>query len=243
MNKNFPRIITLLREEKNLSQRQVANDLGISQPLLSHYEKGIRECSLDFVVKVADYYNVSCDFLLGRTANRSGGKIVIADIPDEDDSIIASDKPFMTAINKKLVVNTLNIIFDQLEKLNNKGLITECSTYLMSSVYIVFRAIYSSNPKNPRGLFSVADHIYKGKIHSLQILSESNIDNLSQGLPIVEYKGLEKNTNSELSPEIIKEKYSRLSSSLFNLIQNTEEKMNPRISSEAITNPLSTHQK
>ena len=67
MNKDFPRIITLLREEKGLSQKQAASELGISQPLLSHYEKGIRECSLDFVVKTADYYNVTCDYLLGRT--------------------------------------------------------------------------------------------------------------------------------------------------------------------------------
>ena len=43
MNKDFPRILTLLREEKGLSQKKAAADLGISQPLLSHYEKGIRD--------------------------------------------------------------------------------------------------------------------------------------------------------------------------------------------------------
>lgn len=226
MNKDFPRIITLLREERGLSQKQAAFDLGISQPLLSHYEKGIRECSLDFVVKTADYYNVSCDFLLGRTANRSGGKIVIADIPNEDDSILTADKPYMiSTLNKKLIINTLNIIYDQLETINNKGLTSECSTYLMASVYIIFRIIYSSNPKNPRGIFSVADHIYLGRSHALQALSESNIENLAKGLPIFEYKGVEKNTVIELSPEIISEQYSRLSSSLFNLIQNSEDKM------------------
>lgn len=229
MNKDFPRIITLLREEKGLSQKQAAADLGISQPLLSHYEKGIRECSLDFVVKTADYYNVSCDFLLGRTANRSGGKIVIADIPNEDNSTYSEDKPYMiTTLNKKLIINSLNIIYDQLERINNKGLTSECSAYIMTSVYTVFRILYSSNPKNPRGMFSVAEHIYRGRSHALQALSESNIENLSLGLPIVEYRGMEKNTVIELSPEIISEQYSQLSSSLFNLIQNTEEKMNIR---------------
>ena len=44
MNSQFPRVISLLRKEKKLSQKQVAADLGISQALLSHYEKGIREC-------------------------------------------------------------------------------------------------------------------------------------------------------------------------------------------------------
>lgn len=229
MNKDFPRIITLLREEKGLSQKKVANDLGISQPLLSHYEKGIRECGLDFVVKVADYYEVSCDFLLGRTANRTSGKIVIADIPDEDESILSSDKPYMVStINKKLIINSLTIIFDQLEKVNNKGLISECSAYLMSAVYIIFRILYSSNPKNPQGIFSIADHMYKGKVHALQILCESNAENLACGLPIGEYKGLDRTTFIELSPEIINEQYLRLSSSLTNLIQNTEAKMNIR---------------
>ena len=49
MNKDFPRIITFLRKERGLSQKQVAGDMGISQALLSHYEKGIRECGLDFL--------------------------------------------------------------------------------------------------------------------------------------------------------------------------------------------------
>ena len=71
MNKDFPRIITFLRKERGLSQKQVAGDMGISQALLSHYEKGIRECGLDFLVKTAEYYGVSTDYLLGRTVQRN----------------------------------------------------------------------------------------------------------------------------------------------------------------------------
>ena len=67
MNTAFPRIVTLLRKERGLSQKQAASDLGISQALLSHYEKGIRECGLEFLVRCAEYYGVSCDYLLGRT--------------------------------------------------------------------------------------------------------------------------------------------------------------------------------
>ena len=81
MNPNFPRIISLLRREQKLSQKQVAADLGISQALLSHYEKGIRECGLDFVVKVADYYSVSCDYLLGRSPDRSGVLLSVEELP------------------------------------------------------------------------------------------------------------------------------------------------------------------
>lgn len=58
-----------LRRARGLSQKQVAEDLGISQAVLSHYERGIRECGLDIIVRMADYYAVSCDYLLGREAN------------------------------------------------------------------------------------------------------------------------------------------------------------------------------
>ena len=43
MNSSFPRIITLLRKERGLSQKKVAEELNVSQALLSHYEKGIRK--------------------------------------------------------------------------------------------------------------------------------------------------------------------------------------------------------
>ena len=68
----FNRIITLLRKERGITQKQAAQELGISQAQLSHYEKGIRECGLEFVVQIADYYNVSCDYLFGaqRRAQR-----------------------------------------------------------------------------------------------------------------------------------------------------------------------------
>lgn len=84
MSSDFSRIITLLRKEKGVTQRKAAEDLGVSQALLSHYEKGIRECGLDFVVRVADYYSVSCDYLLGRSADRSGLTLRVDEIPSPE---------------------------------------------------------------------------------------------------------------------------------------------------------------
>lgn len=65
MNCNFPKIISELRKSRGISQKQAAIDLGVSQALLSHYEKGIRECGLDFLIKLSQYYDVTCDELLG----------------------------------------------------------------------------------------------------------------------------------------------------------------------------------
>ena len=67
MNADFSRTLALLRQEKEISQRQAARELGISQALLSHYENGVREPGLAFVRKACDYYNVSADYLLGRS--------------------------------------------------------------------------------------------------------------------------------------------------------------------------------
>ena len=66
----FSAVFAQLRREKQLSQRKVAQDLKISQALLSHYENGLREPRFDFVVKACDYYGVSADYMLGRTAVR-----------------------------------------------------------------------------------------------------------------------------------------------------------------------------
>ena len=69
---NFSAVLTQLRKERGISQKKAALDLGISQALLSHYEKGIRECGLDFVIKCGEYYGVTTDYLLGVSNNRNG---------------------------------------------------------------------------------------------------------------------------------------------------------------------------
>lgn len=73
MNRSFPVILTELRKEKGVSQKDAAAALGVSQALLSHYEKGIRECSQSFYIRAADYYDVTCDYLFGRSSEKSGG--------------------------------------------------------------------------------------------------------------------------------------------------------------------------
>lgn len=80
MERNFPVIISELRKEKGLSQKEAAAKLGISQALLSHYEKGIRECGQSFLIRIADFYDVSCDYLLGRTNERNDIQAVAANL-------------------------------------------------------------------------------------------------------------------------------------------------------------------
>lgn len=66
----FCDILAALRRKKGVSQRKAAAELMISQALLSHYEKGAREPGLPFVCRACDYYGVTADYILGRTAEQ-----------------------------------------------------------------------------------------------------------------------------------------------------------------------------
>lgn len=75
------------RRDLGASQKAVAMDLGVSQALLSHYEKGIRECGMDFIAKAAVYYDVSADYLLGLTdTKRSTADLLTLDELKSDHS-------------------------------------------------------------------------------------------------------------------------------------------------------------
>ena len=56
-----------LREDADLSQKQISEMLLCDQSLYSKYERGERVLPLDLAVKLADYYHVSLDYLVGRT--------------------------------------------------------------------------------------------------------------------------------------------------------------------------------
>ncbi len=215
---DFSRMITLLRKEKGLSQKQVALELEVSQALLSHYEKGIRECGLDFVVKMADYYNVSCDYILGRTSERSSSNAVSYSLNGDIEKINIKNSAVLDS-NKKMIVDSLEVVYGLLEQTGSKGLNAEVSSYLMVSIYKVIRILYSSNPKNPQAMFSIIPELYSGLSTALQSINESNAKNLSSG------KNSDIKLAPSLSPEIISRYYGELSSSLYELIQRTEEKI------------------
>ena len=211
MNSDFPRIITFLRKERGLSQKQVAADLGISQALLSHYEKGIRECGLDFLVKAADYFEVSCDYLLGRTVQRRLASVSAEDLP-ESDEIRHLKGNMINQINKKLLMNTTTVIFDLLAQIGNKRLTNAVSNYLMSAEYQIFRTIYSAQEQNSQTMFSIDRNRYKNLNSASMLIDLEIIDML-----------IERNELSlSLSPDVISTYFDKGASSLFNLIQYAE---------------------
>lgn len=101
----FASRLSQLRKERGISQKKAANDLGISQALLSHYEKGIRECGLDFVIRCKEYYGVTTDYLLGVSDSRNG-----VDLSGLDNNCEDGETDFSTLIQAtKYLLNLTNV--------------------------------------------------------------------------------------------------------------------------------------
>lgn len=58
-----------LREDHDLTQKKLAEKLNCSQQVYSNYELGQRDIPTDILIKLALYYNVSTDYILGLTQN------------------------------------------------------------------------------------------------------------------------------------------------------------------------------
>lgn len=166
MNRDFPRVMTLLRKERGLSQKSAAADMGITQALLSHYEKGKRECGLDFLVRAADYYGVSVDYLLGRTSSGSGVTISEQELPESSvtEKYEGNLSGMTTFLRKKLITNALEVIFSLLMKTKNSELSKAVCSYLISAVYRSYRMVYSAGGGNDENSFAVPSEKASGMI-------------------------------------------------------------------------------
>ena len=66
----FSNILRQLRSEKNISTYKLADILHVSRSSISNYETGIRTPDYELLVEIANFFNVSIDYLLGRTSDR-----------------------------------------------------------------------------------------------------------------------------------------------------------------------------
>ena len=225
VNSEFPRILTLLRKEKGVSQKTAAASLQVSQALLSHYEKGIRECGLSFLVRAADYYGVSCDYMLGRTPDRTGTTLSIDEIPEAD----AAGKEnlfrggILTVLNKKLIANSLNILFDKLNRAGSTDLVKEVSDYLMVAVYQMFRLVYGANKGNQAAIFKLPETIAHPYASAAMEMHWANASAIAQDKPAAGMDRIQHPEELEMSTESITGDYPLFGTSLLNLVSNAEK--------------------
>lgn len=218
MNQEFARTLSLLRKEKGVSQRVACEELGISQALLSHYENGIREPGLTFVVRACEYYGVSADFLLGRTLSRDGTTIApetLYDISKEKDNSIKGG--VLVLMSKKLLVNSIGVVFDLLAKTGSREAIQTAFHYLSTAIYQVYRILYQANPANNPDFFSVPTPLFQAGLPEADMMCAKA--ELTQALR------QETNSLPELSHDRLAEDYPVLYQSLLQVVHTTGERI------------------
>lgn len=67
----FQERLKFLRKERNLTIEELAKNLGSAKSTISRYENGLREPKKDFLELLCNYFDVSTDYLLGKTDNRN----------------------------------------------------------------------------------------------------------------------------------------------------------------------------
>ncbi len=67
MKNKFAERFYELRTEKNLSRAEIGTILNVSTRLISYWENGERECDFEMLIKIANTFSVTIDYLLGRT--------------------------------------------------------------------------------------------------------------------------------------------------------------------------------
>lgn len=154
--------------------------------------------------------------------------IAVDEIPDQDPAI--QDKRMqaggvLPTLNKKLIVNSLQVIFDLLQKCNNKALTVEASNALIQTIYLLFRQIYAANPKNPKAMFSVEEYIYQTAAINSAARSVANVGQLARGGHVDGVDGVEAERLPAILPDDLTAQYPMFATSLLNLLRAAEKEL------------------
>lgn len=110
MSKFSERFRQLKEEKQGMTLKELSAQLDISVPNLSYYMKG-REPNYDTLIKIADYFNVTVDWLIGRTdARNETSSSIISEVEKHLESFNISNT--LTGAKKELYLNTQEILFD-----------------------------------------------------------------------------------------------------------------------------------
>ena len=108
-------------------------------------------------LRIAFRYNVSADFLLGRTMARDGTNILDAetlyDYSVEKNNVLHGS--VMATLSKKLLMNSVGIVFDLLGKTGRKDAIRAAADYLGAAVYKLFRYLYRADGTHSEDFFAI----------------------------------------------------------------------------------------
>lgn len=208
----------LLRKERGLRQKEAAEQLGIAQALLSHYENGKRECGLDFLVHAADFYGVSVDYILGRTSSRAGTVIAQEELPDStvSESYEGAPSGAVTLLRKKLITNSLEIIFSLLMKTKNQKLAKAVGSYLLTSVYRSYRMVYSAGGQNDENSFAIPIDNVAGMCAAKLAIEDVKATAAAKSVS---------HDTEPITSERIEREFPKQSAALFSVVTNSEREI------------------
>jgi hypothetical protein len=151
----------------------------------------------------------------------------VEDIPEPEESARGQNvgvDSILPVLNKKLIANSLNILFDLLGRVNNKSLTTEVSSFLMLAVYRMLRVLHSGNPKNQEAMFGVPSHSCSRYSDAAMQVSEANAQAIAKGNSVPGLTPVKNREALSIHTEMLAGSYPAYASSLLNLIQNAESK-------------------
>lgn len=102
---NYLTTLKDLRKEKGISQETIANELHISQKAYSYYERGEREPSIKTLIDIADFFNVTIDYILGRETKK------FYSLENEERNIIDKYKK-LNNVNKAKIEERIDTFID-----------------------------------------------------------------------------------------------------------------------------------
>lgn len=207
MENKFAVRMKQIRKQKGWSQKLAASNLGISQALLSHYEKGIRECGLDFIIKAAQVYSVSCDYLLG--ASDSSADTVHSDPDRIDDDLVGSPKLQQA---KKDAVASLDILYSIAARLGNPKFHNDFNNIVFNCIYRLMRDVDMSISDKKCSLYTISPS--KALLYSEALAKKSEVQ-LIQAISDMD-------TDAVIDEKQIKNDYKNTCQSLFSVICSVE---------------------
>jgi Predicted transcriptional regulators len=111
---SLPEMISELRKDKGILQKELAQLLGVSIGTISNYETGVHNPEIETLIKLADYFNVSVDYMLGRIKFKPDLKTLNSPVSSGNKQIIVNellnDILALNNENKKALIEYLELL-------------------------------------------------------------------------------------------------------------------------------------
>ena len=128
----------------------------------------------------------------------------------------------LPTMNKKLISNSLNVLYAKIGQCHSKALTTEVSSYLMMAVAKMFRLLYSAEPHNAQSLFGVEARRWPGYSDAVMKMAESNVEALLAGEELPGGEGVADPSCLAMTTESLTREFPLYTPSLLNLVKTSE---------------------